>query len=71
MDSKLISKIIKKVPEAIGIGIGLSLLSIGAPYFILGILVPDYEIDFNKLLPRWASVCVVLTFIYYWRKEKS
>lgn len=72
MGTKLFKDFILKrlyeLPEAIGVGIGLSLLSIGGPYFILEILAPNYKINFNSLFPRWATICVLLTLIYYWYK---
>ncbi|MFA7208744.1 MAG: hypothetical protein WC120_00515 [Parcubacteria group bacterium] len=71
MDSKLISKIIKKVPEAIGVGIGMGLLSMLVPYAVLNILAPNYELDFNSLFLRWSTVCVVISLIYYWDKERK
>jgi hypothetical protein len=64
-------KMIKKTPEIIGVGAGMGLLSIGIPAIILELLAPNYGIDYDNLILRWAGICVVLTFVYYWNKEKN
>jgi len=47
------------------------LLSIGIPAIILELLAPNYLIDYNNLILKWIGICVVLTFAYYWNKEKK
>lgn len=59
------SKMLHKIPEIIGVSIGISLVGIGLPLFLLGILAPDYEATFESVMPGWFIICVVGTFIYY------
>jgi hypothetical protein len=62
-------KLIPKIPEIIGLGIGIGLIFMPAPLFILGILAPNYEININDLMFRWIAICIFLIFIYYWNKS--
>lgn len=62
-------KLLPKIPEIIGLGIGIGLISMTVPLAILGILVPNYEINTNDLMFRWMAICIFLMFIYYWNKK--
>lgn len=67
----IVSKLIHILPKSIGVGVGMCILTIQVPILILSILAPDYENNWNDFFLRWAAVCVVISFVYFFNNPNK